>query len=111
MEKTNYIPWSRLVYYVSSVYRVTGKFKPGIQHGLGERIRRTAVTISADVNGIGAGAAGNAEKSQLYLILSTLSVLETYLQIAKQHKLIKDTRVLDEELAEVREGILNVLMC
>ena len=106
MEIHNYASWNQLVYYVSSVYHATRKFKPGEPGQLQEKIRRTAISLSVDFNTCYPDDDFQGGKARIYPILSSISVLETYLQLAKKYKLLKDTSVLDEKLAEVKE-ILN----
>jgi four helix bundle protein len=109
MEKENYDHWNQLVYYVSHVYSATKKFKPGRPGELGEKIRRTAVSLTAGINGLPRLREENPDVSRIYPIISSISVLETYLQIAKEHKLLKDTRELDAELVEVKEALYRLL--
>lgn len=109
MKKENYYHWNQLVYYVSNVYAATKKFKAGESSELGEKIRSTAISISADVNDFQKQELKKPDLSKVYPILSSISVLETYLQMAKKNKILKDTSVLDEKLGEVKE-VLNRML-
>ena len=84
-------------------------FKPGAQYELGEKIRRTAISISADINDFGDSGGFYQDETKVYLVLSSFSVLETYLQLAKQYKLLKDTNVLDDKLERVRGEVYGLL--
>jgi hypothetical protein len=44
----------------------------------------------------------SADVSDIYPLISAVSVLEAYLQLAKQYGLLKDTRLLNGELDEVK---------
>ncbi|MCF8378862.1 MAG: hypothetical protein K9H49_04745 [Bacteroidales bacterium] len=104
MEKKYYQNWNRLVYYVSDVYAATSKFKTGKAKDLSQKIRKTAVSITVDLN-----RPQEIEKSKIYPLLSSVSVLETYLQLAKKYKFLKDTSVLDYKLKELKT-ILNQML-
>ncbi len=104
MENNYYQNWNKLVYYVSEVYAATNKFKAGDAKNLSDKIRKTAISITADFN-----RPGEIEKSKIYPILSSVSVLETYLQLAKKYKFLKDTSVLDDKLTELK-GALNQML-
>ena len=108
MEKQNYADWNQLFYYVSHVYNATKKFKAGEPRVLSEKIRRSAVSLSADMNLFREEQSSGAKLCRVYSILSSISVLETYLQLAKHYKLLKDTSVLDEKLDEVKEVLHGV---
>jgi four helix bundle protein len=109
MKKENYYHWNQLVYYVSNIYSATKKFKAGDASGLGEKIRRTVISLSAGVNNLPELPQEKPDISKVYPILSSISVLETYLQMAKNNKILKDTSVLDEKLDEVKETLYRML--
>lgn len=109
MQKENYAHWNQLVYYVSNVYSATKKFKPGKPGELGEKIRRTVISISSGVNEFQEQQKEDRDLSRIYPILSSISVLETYLQMAKNYKFLKDTSVLDEKLDEVKDVLYKLL--
>lgn len=111
MEKQNYDQWNHLVYYVSQVYTATKKFKAGKPGELGEKIRRTAVSLSAGVNSFQENQNQKQEPDllKIYPILSSINVLETYLLLAKSQKFLKDTSVLNEKLNEVKKELYGLL--
>ena len=102
MEKQHYNHWNHLVYYVSNVYTATSKFNPGEPGMLGEKIRRSAISLSSGVNILNEDYKQDQDIDKIYPVLSEISVLETYLQLAKDHKILKDTSLLDEKLDEVK---------
>ncbi len=104
MDKAYFQNWNKLVYYVSDVYSVTNKFKIEKSKDLGDKIRKTAISITADLNG-----PREADRTRIYPILSSISVLETYLQLAKKYKLLKDTSLLDDKLDEVKLALNRML--
>jgi len=101
--------WNQLVYYVSSIYSATKKFKAGAPGELREKIRRTAISISAHVNTFQKSRQVKPDLSKVYPILSSISVLETYLQLAKNYRFLKDTSVLDDQLEEVKVILYRLL--
>jgi len=104
MENNYYQNWNRLVYYVSDVYAATNKFKAGKAKDLSAKIRKTAISITSDFN-----RPQEIDKSRIYPILSSVSVLETYLQMAKKYKFLKDTSVLDYKLEELKRTLNKML--
>lgn len=108
METKNYCDWNILVFYVSDVYGATKRFKAGNPAELGNKIRKTAVSLSASVNSMPV-ALKETDFGRIYPILSSISVLETYLQLAKKQKLLKETSVLDEKLEEVKRALYRIL--
>ena len=108
MEIQNYQDWNRLVYYVSDVYNATKKFKPGEQLFLAEKIRRTAVTVSVGLNSM-PKLVEESNFARIYPVISAISVLETYLQLAKTHGFLKDVSVLGKNLADVKDILYRIL--
>lgn len=109
MEKQHYNNWNQLGYYVSHVYNATQKFKAGEPKALCEKIRRSAISLTAGVNILNEKPEHDANEDKIYPVLSSISVLETYLQLAKDYKLLKDTSVLDEKLDEVKRQLHELL--
>jgi four helix bundle protein len=108
METQNYQDWNRLVYYVSDVYSATKKFKPGEQLFLAEKIRKSAVSVSVGLNDM-PRLVEESDFARIYPIISAISVLETYLQLAKTYGFLKDISVLGENLTEVKEILYRIL--
>lgn len=104
MDKNYFQDWNKLVYYVSDVYSATNKFKAGKPKELGDKIRKTAISITADFN-----SPQEKDRTQIYPILSSISVLETYLHLARKYKFLKDTSLLDEKLVEVKDALYRML--
>ena len=101
METPYYTDWNRVMYYISDIYRATKRFKTGDPAVLGDKIRTTAVSISAGLNAISTGQ-GPCNETTVYSMISSVSVLETYLQLARQYGLLKDNRLLNGELLELK---------
>ncbi len=104
MDKNYLQNWNRLVYYVSDVYSATNKFKAGKPKELGDKIRKTAISITADFND-----PREIDRTRIYPILSSISVLETYLHLARKYKFLKDTSLLDDKLDEVKVALNRML--
>lgn len=107
MESTKPENWNSLVYFVSEVYLATQNFKSGQQSELGDKIRKSAVSLTATLNeGI---RMPDTDFSSIYPILSSISVLETYLELAKKYRFLRDTSRLEESLQEVKDLLFRVL--
>ncbi len=107
METLKYTERNRIMYYVSDVYRATRRFRPGDPAALAGRIRTAAVSISAGLNVLSLeGPENNTEK--IYAVISAVSVLETYLQLARQYRLLKDDSLLNGELAELKRMLMRM---
>ena len=105
MTSINYSDWNRIIYYVSNVYRETLRLKPGDASFLGERICHAAVSISVKMNCISPGS----HPESIYPILSSVSVLETYLQLAKEYGILKNVPALESELEEIRDTLCRLV--
>lgn len=101
MEKEKLQDWNRLVYVVSEVFARTHKLKTGPSLELGNRIRKAAIGISSSVNAL-PGILEESDFAKVYLILSAISVLEVYLEIAKKNRFLRNTEELDKRLSEVK---------
>jgi four helix bundle protein len=100
--------WNKIVYYVSDVYKATKRFKAGEAERLGNKIRRSAISLSVAMNDLSINnKQGNFTK--LYPLLSSISVLETYLQLAKKQGFLKDTDVLNEKLSEIKISLQRII--
>ena len=108
METQHYQDWNRLVYYVSDVYSATKKFKPGEQLFLGERIRKTAITVSVGLNDM-PRLVEKSDFARIYPVISAISVLETYLQLAKTYGFLKDVSVLGKNLSDVKDILYRIM--
>lgn len=108
MKTENSHEWSSIVYYVSDVYRATKRFKAGEAERLGNKIRQSAVSLSVAMNDL---LSENKEKdlTRFYPLISSLSVLETYLHLAKRHGFLKDYSQLNEKLSEIKASLQKVL--
>ncbi len=110
MDSIKYIDWNRVVYFVSDIYRLTQRFRPGDPAFLRDKIRSTAVNVTAGLNGISEAGNGMNTDDRIYSVISSVSVLETYLQLARQYGLLKDNSLLNGELQELKRilsGLLN----
>lgn len=111
MEAKKFDQWNQLVFYVHHVYRETKRFKPGVQSDLGGKIRTTAIRLAGDINGLNENEIVDSrdKKSKIYPIISAISVLETYLLMARRSKFLKDTALLNGELRRLKEGLMRML--
>jgi four helix bundle protein len=108
MNTVNSHEWNKIVYYVSDVYRATKCFKAGNAERLGNKIRQSAISLSVAMNDLSFNDK-KGDFARLYPLLSSISVLETYLQLAKKHGFLKDTEVLDEKLSEIKVSLQQII--
>ncbi len=102
MEKISFNDWNSLVYLVSDVYGATKRLKAGNSGILCDKIRKTAVSITVRANET-SPQSNNVDLSKIYPIISSISVLETYLQLAKRQKILRNIKSLEEKLREVKD--------
>ncbi len=100
--------WNRLIYVVSEVYVRTHRLKTGPSRELGDRLRKTAIGISSSVNTL-PKKLGRTDFTKVYPILSAISVLEVYLEMARKNRMLRNTEDLDERLSEIK-NVLNGLI-
>lgn len=75
--------WNLAMELVFDIYRLTGKFPAHEKYGLGDQLRRAAVSIPSN---IAEGSARNTKKefaNFLYIAQGSLSELDTQIEIAK----------------------------
>jgi four helix bundle protein len=103
--------WKRAIGLTTEIYEITKEFHKEEVYGLVAQIRRSAVSIAAN---IAEGAARNSKKEFiqfLYISLGSLSELETELIIAKNVGYTVNDEIF-EELDTIRKmllGLINVL--
>ncbi len=101
--------WKKSMDLATKIYKITGNFPREESYGLTSQIRKSAVSISAN---IAKGTARNSKKEFmqfLYISLGSLSELETELLIAKNIGYLSDNEIF-EEIKTVRKllsGLIN----
>ena len=109
MDSLNFTEWNSLVYLVSDIYGATKRFKVGEAGIFACQIRKSAVSLSALMNTTSPSELRKEDFSKIYPILSSIYVLETYLQLARRNRYIKNTDALEEKLNEVKDDLLKLL--
>jgi four helix bundle protein len=103
--------WKKSIELTTLIYEITKNFPREELYGLVAQIRRSAVSVAAN---IAEGAARNGKKEFiqfLYISLGSLSELETELIIAKNVGYIVNVEVF-EKIDSIRKmllGLINVL--
>ncbi len=105
----DYYAWSRILYFVSDVYSVTKRFPVGESELFSKKIRGVAVSVSVALNSIPKNVSLRDERQMLFSVLSSISVLETYLLMSEKFCKFCDIREIDEKLQEVKK-LVNALL-
>jgi four helix bundle protein len=100
--------WNSMYYLVSEVYRSTGRIYSRDPENLTRRIRQTAISVSAAINESPASGTASAT-DKLCPVLSALSVLETYLELARKHGMIKEPRDLFQQILAIKRQLNSIM--
>lgn len=101
--------WKKSMELATNIYNITKNFPKEELYGLTSQIRRSVVSVSAN---IAEGAARNSRKEFmqfLYISLGSLSELETELLIAKNIGYLKNDAIFDEIkiIRKMLSGLIN----
>ena len=100
--------WKRGTSLVEQIYRVTTNFPKEELYSLTSQIRKSAVSYPSN---IAEGAARSSKKEYiqfLYIVLGSISEVETQLIIAEKLKYLKADKLL-EEVEALRRMTLNFI--
>jgi four helix bundle protein len=94
--------WQQAMTLVETIYRVTSSFPSDERFGLTSQMRRSAVSVAANI-AEGAGRNGRKEYAQFVgIALGSAVELETLVELAARLNLIADTSKLIAEVGSVR---------
>jgi len=101
--------WKKSMDLATKIYKITKLFPKEEMYGLTSQIRRSGVSISAN---IAEGAARNSRKEFiqfLYISLGSLAELETELLIAKSIGYLKNDNIFEEIkiIRKMLSGLIN----
>ena len=94
--------WKKAIQLAKVIYKITEKFPARELYGMSSQIRRSVVSIAAN---IAEGQARNSKKEFIYFLgisLGSAAELETLLTIAREVNYISDT-ILSEVLSSTDE--------
>ena len=104
----NLTVWSKSIELAEEIYKITKEFPKEELYGIVSQIRRSAVSISAN---IAEGAARNSNKEYiqfLYIALGSLSELETELIISNRVGYLKNELIF-KKLIEIKKLLLGLI--
>ena len=104
----NLTVWSKSIELAEEIYKITKEFPKEELYGIVSQIRRSAVSISAN---IAEGAARNSNKEYiqfLYIALGSLSELETELIISNRVGYLKN-EIIFKKLIEIKKLLLGLI--
>ena len=102
--------WKKSMEFVEKVYEVTATFPKEEMYGLVSQVRRSAVSIPANI-AEGAARKGVAEFNQfIHIALGSSSELDTELEISQRLGYIPDAtwRELDDRLVEIDRMLIGL---
>ena len=103
--------WKKAILLSKSVYELTEKFPPREIYGLSSQLRKSAVSVAAN---IAEGQARNSRKEFKYFLgisLGSLAELETLLTIAVETKYISEDSMqelfpMTDEMTRMLKGLI-----
>lgn len=101
--------WKEAVDFVTEIYKLTQNFPQSEQYGLSSQIRRSAISIPANIS---EGCASQSDKETLqflYIAVGSLAELETELLIAKNLNYIQNIEDTTCRLIKIRSLILGLI--
>ncbi len=101
--------WKEAVDFVTEIYKLTQNFPQSEQYGLSSQIRRSAISIPANIS---EGCARQSDKETLqflYIAVGSLAELETELLIAKNLNYIQNIEDTTCRLIKIRSLILGLI--
>jgi hypothetical protein len=101
--------WNQVIYLVSDVYSITGKFPLSCPKHLETRIRRAAVSLSSVMNALPEVEIYCVMDEQLYNILGTIALLETYVILAKNQCMGVNLDGIDKKLQDLKERVRGLI--
>lgn len=101
--------WKQATKFVSEIYKLTQKFPQHELYGLTNQIRRSAISIPANIS---EGCARQSDKETiqfLYISIGSIAELETELIIANDLHYVKNIDDIINQLTKIRSLILGLI--
>ena len=109
MDHKNLEAWKEATKFVTEIYRITQDFPQHELYGLTNQIRRSAVSIPANIS---EGCARQSDKETiqfLYISIGSIAELETELLIAQNLGYVSNIDEIMEKLIKIRSLILGLI--
>ena len=103
--------WKRSIVLVTEIYQITKNFPDDEKYGMINQMRRSAVSIPSN---IAEGSARHSKKENiqfLYVVLGSLSELETQLIISNNLKYISNdfSETFQKEILEIKNMTIGLI--
>lgn len=101
--------WKESVDFVTEIYKLIQNFPQSEQYGLSSQIKRSAISIPAN---IAEGCARQSDKETiqfLYVAVGSIAELETELLIAQKLNFIQNIENIINRLIKIRSLILGLI--
>ncbi len=109
MDHKNLEAWKEATKFITEIYRITQNFPQHELYGLTNQIRRSAVSIPANIS---EGCARQSDKETiqfLYISIGSIAELETELLIAQNLGYTSNIDEIMEKLIKIRSLILGLI--
>ena len=109
MDHKNLEAWKKATKFITEIYRITQDFPQHELYGLTNQIRRSAVSIPANIS---EGCARQSDKETiqfLYISIGSIAELETELLIAQNLGYTSNIDEIMEKLIKIRSLILGLI--
>ncbi len=109
MDHKNLEAWKKATKFITEIYRITQDFPQHELYGLTNQIRRSAVSIPANIS---EGCARQSDKETiqfLYISIGSIAELETELLIAQNLGYASNIDEIMEKLIKIRSLILGLI--
>ena len=109
MDHKNLEAWKEATKFITEIYRITQNFPQHELYGLTNQIRRSAVSIPANIS---EGCARQSDKETiqfLYISIGSIAELETELLIAQNLGYASNIDEIMEKLIKIRSLILGLI--
>ena len=109
MDHKNLEAWKKATKFITEIYRITQDFPQHELYGLTNQIRRSAVSIPANIS---EGCARQSDKETiqfLYISIGSIAELETELLIAQNLGYTSNIDEIMEKLIKIRSLVLGLI--
>lgn len=109
MDHKNLEAWKEATKFITEIYKITQNFPQHELYGLTNQIRRSAVSIPANIS---EGCARQSDKETiqfLYISIGSIAELETELLIAQNLGYTSNIDEIMEKLIKIRSLILGLI--
>ena len=109
MDHKNLEAWKEATKFITEIYRITQNFPQHELYGLTNQIRRSAVSIPANIS---EGCARQSDKETiqfLYISIGSIAELETELLIAQNLGYTSNIDEIMEKLIKIRSLVLGLI--